>query len=537
MGDNAESVSLFQSPLPKLRVRLLPRPKPGGLLSGMRIRKKLIVLHTSFWIALALLLLLVLRPAIGRVIERADVNASKLALTALAAGATPSSIPDTQIIEGSAAELGLSPALAAHAASLAGVAIERPAQDGHGPTAIMFLGRSGGGVYYEAKASVAGSREAERRLYVIVTIALLAAYAAIVLVLEVLVLPQNVYGPIRRLLHADEAVRDGRREDELIPDSSIPADELGEIMRSRNTSIRALRTHEDELAAALATIEEVANDLKRKNHLLETARRNLADADRLASLGMMSAGIAHELNTPLAVAKGLVEAIAAKPDQGVEPARAELLVRVVRRLERLSESLLDFARMRPPHRRTTPLWRVIDEAATLVRLERKVPDGMIGSTVAHDLVVDGDSERLVQVFVNLLRNAVDAVRSLPSNAEDGLFPVGAPAVAVSAKLIERDNRRWASISVTDSGPGIDTEILPRLFEPFASTRLDARGTGLGLAVAEGIVREHGGMIMAKNMDAGRTGSVFEVVLPVDALEAGVTPPANTPPTTPREPAP
>src|SRR5690606_36800746 len=99
----------------------------------------------------------------------------------------------------------------------------------------------------------------------------------------------------------------------------MPSVELGEIMRSRNESIVRLRRQEAMLNDALERLETVAVELKRKNHLLETARRNLADQDRLASLGMMSAGIAHELNTPLAVLKGQVEGIAADPEPAFTP--------------------------------------------------------------------------------------------------------------------------------------------------------------------------------------------------------------------------
>jgi two-component system sensor histidine kinase HupT/HoxJ len=71
---------------------------------------------------------------------------------------------------------------------------------------------------------------------------------------------------------------------------------------------------------------------------------------------------------------------------------------------------------------------------------------------------------------------------------------------------------WVGLTITDNGPGIDPELLSRLFEPFVSTRLDSRGTGLGLAVADGIVREHGGVLLARNLP-GRAGAVFEVILP------------------------
>ena len=88
-------------------------------------------------------------------------------------------------------------------------------------------------------------------------------------------------------------------------------------------------------------------------------------------------------------------------------------------------------------------------------------------------------------------------------------------VQVEADISIRDGQEWVSITVTDSGPGIDSDLLSRLFEPFASTRLDAHGTGLGLAVTEGIVKEHGGLILARNR-TDRPGAVFEIMLPMHA---------------------
>lgn len=78
----------------------------------------------------------------------------------------------------------------------------------------------------------------------------------------------------------------------------------------------------------------------------------------------------------------------------------------------------------------------------------------------------------------------------------------------------RDGRSWLSLTIADTGPGVDPSILERLFEPFQSTRLDSHGTGLGLAVAEGIVREHGGVLLARNGASG--GAEFEIMLPQDA---------------------
>jgi two-component system C4-dicarboxylate transport sensor histidine kinase DctB len=306
----------------------------------------------------------------------------------------------------------------------------------------------------------------------------------------------------------------------MVPIDAMPADELGEIMRSRNRSISALRRHEADLAAALQRIEEVATDLKRKNHLLETARQNLADADRLASLGIMSAGLAHELNTPLAVIKGLAEKLHADATTGesrrsLSAVEAALMLRVVGRLERLSESLLDFARARPPRSRQTVIRPLVDEASTLVRLDREAAAATILNAVAEDLTAWCDGDRIVQVLVNLLRNAVDAARSRPSRAR----PAEQFRIEVTAAIAVRDGRRWVSITIADNGPGIDPEVLPRLFQPFATTRLDSRGTGLGLATSEGIVREHGGVLLAHNRvtpDGRIAGAEFEIVLPAEA---------------------
>jgi two-component system C4-dicarboxylate transport sensor histidine kinase DctB len=356
-------------------------------------------------------------------------------------------------------------------------------------------------------------REEVKRLYVFMVASLLLVYGLVVIALELFVLPKGVYLPIRRMLRADEAVQSGRAEAEIIPEREIPGDELGAIMRSRNDTVTRLRTQEKQTSAALLRIEEIAGDLKRKNELLEAAQRNLADADRLAALGVLSAGIAHELNTPLAVVKGLAEKVrkASISGSGLSESDAALLVRVVGRLERLSEGLLDYARVRPPQVTQAHIHALAEEAITLVRLDREAVSVTLRNEIDPALVIACDENRITQVFVNLLRNAVDAISSARR-----------PGVVVirAASLDRGDGRRWCSITISDNGPGIAPDVLARLFEPFVTTRLDAKGTGLGLAVAEGIVREHGGVLAAKNrtdpdLVLGASGAQFEVLLPAD----------------------
>lgn len=488
-----------------------PRPKLDLRRFGAwRIRRKLMALHTVFSIALAFILLLALRPAIRTVVQNAEEHACRavIELIATTSAPPPASLDGMTIRLGSAEALQLTEAEASRIRSS-----DEPVRVSHDdgwPTLAAWLPDRAAFVAVSAKDAAA--RAEMLRLYTLTVVALLVVYFLIALALEVFVLPKNVWRPIARLREADAAVQEGRREVELIPESEMPRDELGEIMRSRNDSIRKLREHEDALARALDRLELVATDLKRKNHLLESVQRNMADQDRLVSLGMMSAGLAHELNTPLAVLKGAVEQIAENPSGGVAPARAHLLLRTVNRLERLSENLLDFARVRPHTVAPVPLRRVIDESWELVRIDREAAGIDFDNAVPEDAVINGDADRLTQVFVNILRNAADAIEG------DG-------RIGATAERASRHNADWISIHIRDSGPGVDPSILPRLFEPFTTTRLDSRGTGLGLAVADGIVREHGGVILANNAPDG--GADFEIMLPVHPPAAPTSPDANS----------
>lgn len=485
-------------------------PRQVGVLAGLRVRKKLMLLHTLFSLGLAVVLLLVANPVLNQIVNSAEVVAGVTALESLRGdqGGPGLGRPGGAMVEievGDAVRLGLS----AEDVALADVE-GGPVGLGRRGEACVSVVRLEDGRYARAEVVIPGARRSVVRLYGIALVSLLSVYALIALALEVFVLPKSVYRPIRTLLDADDATRRGDHEGEIIPDTRIPADELGEIMRSHNVTVRALREKERDLARALGELERVAADLKTKNDLLEAARRNLADADRLASLGMMSAGIAHELNTPLTVASGLT-CKAARGETLSEP-EMQLLARVIGRLERLGESLLDYARLRPPAAEPVEIRGLVGEAFTLVSLDRRRGRATLTNRVSDTLCIEADQDRLLQVLVNLVRNAVDAI-----GAEGG-------EVLVTARELREEGTDWVAVRVIDDGPGIDPEVLATLFEPFVSTKLDARGTGLGLAVAQGIVGEHGGTLVARNRGPddegggagetdGGTGGVFEIILP------------------------
>ncbi len=487
------------------------RPKSKSLFAGMGIRKKLIVLHTLFSISLGVVLLIAIRPAMSKVIFVAEYDQSELIMALLLDSDGPMDRMASAHIERAHVSLGeeaaseISDAIAQQARQHPERAVPIPT-NGFASGVVRWIPQSESFVVVRSRSDRA--RAAIQLVYILVIITLVAGYGLVAAALELFVLPEHVYRPLMEIINADQAVREGDRDAEIIPEEVIPADELGSIMRSRNESILALRTKEKDLARALDRLENTAADLHKKNHLLETARKNLEGADRLASLGMMSAGIAHELNTPLAVVKGLVDKLEA--DSSLSPAEIALLARVVGRLEKLSDGLLDFARVRPPMNVQADIHKLVEEAKTLVMLDRSdsLEQGKVQiiNKIDPDTLILCDPDRLVQVFVNLIRNAVDAL--VNSEITDG-------RIDVYAELQTRDGTPWISIRVEDNGPGIDSALIDRLFEPFVSTRLDSHGTGLGLAVANGIVREHGGLLVATNRstDQGGTGAIFEVMLP------------------------
>jgi signal transduction histidine kinase len=331
----------------------------------------------------------------------------------------------------------------------------------------------------EIKISQQSYTSAVARAKLTLFLVLGSIYVLAVLLLESAIMPLYVYRPLRRMLEADTATQAGDRDRELIPTEEILADEIGHIMRSRNETVAALRRQEDELATALRRLEE---------------------QDRLVSLGLLSASVAHELNTPLAVLNGSIEKLIETTSDRHTLERLARMQRVAQRLQRISESLVGFSKLRTQQMEPIAVRPLIDEAWGLVAIDEKSSGvEFVNSVRAEDCVI-GNSDRLVQVFVNLIRNALNAIETPSGRIE----------------VRSRRQQRRVLISIKDNGRGIPTDLLPDIFDAFVTTRLDARGTGLGLTVAHGIVTQHGGTISAGNRAEG--GACLEVSLPAARSE-------------------
>jgi signal transduction histidine kinase len=241
--------------------------------------------------------------------------------------------------------------------------------------------------------------------------------------------------------------------------------------------------------------------------LIEAAKRNIADRDRLVSLGMLIAGVAHEINTPLAVLHGSVEKLIETVPEPQAQERLARMLRVTRRLQKMSIGLLDFARSRPLDQADVDMRGVIEESWGLISIDEKAQEVRFENLIPEGSFVVGDSDKLIQLFVNLLRNALHAIAPARGRVT---------VRCVDSIDSEADGKAWKVISVEDNGPGIPKGTLENVFEAFVTTRLDARGTGLGLTVAEGIVNEHRGTISASNRPEG--GARLEVKLPAALLK-------------------
>jgi two-component system NtrC family sensor kinase len=249
----------------------------------------------------------------------------------------------------------------------------------------------------------------------------------------------------------------------------------------------------------------------------QTERRRLQDqliqSEKLSAIGQLIAGIAHDLNNPLASVVGFADFLKEVPN--VPPALREPLTVIQEEAERASnivKNLLGFARKQEHQRRPTPLRPLLDATFVLLRNQLMAHRVEARIEIEPDLPApDIDPNQIQQVFVNLINNAAQAIAS-----------TGRPGrVLVRA-------RRWldgVAIDVIDDGPGMSEPVAAQVFEPFFTTKPEGEGTGLGLSISQGILREHGGRIMLFT-EEGR-GSSFTVQLPLASRPPAPPPETGT----------
>jgi two-component system NtrC family sensor kinase len=334
------------------------------------------------------------------------------------------------------------------------------------------------------------SRDSTSTAYVNLLLFYMAITGLSVLLLAYVLLTYLIVRPISRLTRSVESLASGAEHVSVKERGSAEATRLA---RTFNEMALQLRAKHDQLTSRLAELERTTQDLRNKE-------QQLIHGEKLASVGRLAAGVAHEIGNPLAAIRGLLEL---RREGDLSAAQShEFLQRVQRETERIHQiirDLLDFARLSPQADQgfeTSDLRQVIDDAVNLVKPQKESKD--IAIQVAIDprtSDVLGPRHRLTQIVLNLLLNAVDALEG------KGRIDVRAEPSADGAGV---------SLFVMDTGPGIADEMKDKLFDPFTTTKPAGKGTGLGLAVTHAIVQGLGGSIAVNNREQG--GACFEVRL-------------------------
>jgi two-component system, NtrC family, sensor histidine kinase HydH len=253
----------------------------------------------------------------------------------------------------------------------------------------------------------------------------------------------------------------------------------------------------DGLPALQQQVQIVTNRIRKVAEELQEARQHAISAESLAAAGELAAGIAHEIRNPLTSVKLLIQAAAQRhtvPEwlaQDLQVAQREIA-----RIEETIQGLLEFARPPDLNRVSHDLWRTIQRSLNLMGGRANQHNVTVEAVPPGEpVIVDGDPDQLHQILVNMLLNAIEAM------PEGGRLRVSLENVDSSEGVCR--------VVIRDSGAGIPTAILPRIFEPFVSTK--PHGTGLGLAISHRIAEEHGGKLVAANQGGG--GAVFTLELP------------------------
>ena len=235
---------------------------------------------------------------------------------------------------------------------------------------------------------------------------------------------------------------------------------------------------------------------------LKETQSKLVQAEKMSALGQLAGGIAHEINNPLSGILGLAQLVLEKTEPGSQSERdLKEIEKEVFRCKKIITSLLSFARQRPSVLEPTDLNAAVEETLVLCARQLELRNIAVEKSLSAGIPpVKADFQQLMQVFLNLFNNAMDAMPDggkLRVVTRPGFSPSGRPSVLAQ---------------VEDSGPGIPSDTLGKVFDTFFTTKPVGKGTGLGLSVCHGIVERHDGVIEAESLPAG--GTVFTVYLPV-----------------------
>lgn len=267
---------------------------------------------------------------------------------------------------------------------------------------------------------------------------------------------------------------------------------------------------------------ETRRERRRFEEEFQRQREKLFRSQKLAAIGELLAGVAHELNNPLSVVLGQASLLRRAAGEGPFAARAEKIGRAAERCARIVRNFLALARDQPASRAAVAINQVVHEAIDLLAYPLRVDGIEVRLELAEGVpVLWADGHQLHQLIANLATNAHHALRSVQ------------PPRRLTIVTGHDAAKGQAWLEVRDNGPGIPPELRPRIFESFFTTKPEGAGTGLGLPLCQDIVEDHGGTIDVQS-EPGQ-GAMFRVALPLQARPPATTMPVATPSSSPAKP--
>ncbi|RPI74835.1 MAG: sensor histidine kinase [Desulfobacteraceae bacterium] len=334
-------------------------------------------------------------------------------------------------------------------------------------------------------------------------------YSVILSFVGFLLLSRSVVRPIDRLLKMTNAYEAGGPP--LFLPEMTEHNEIGQLTASLNNMLQRLDQNKKELQTYILSLEKA-------NEKLQKAQADLIRSEKLASVGRLAAGIAHEIGNPIGIVLGYVELLA-KGDIAEEE-KKDFLQRIEHEITRISQTirqLLDFSRPAGSLKQDIHLHDII-RATVEMLAPQPLAAGVqfdLRLTTLQDRVL-ADPNQLQQVCLNIILNAADAL-----NRQEAFYKTGLAASGTfRKKLMITSGHRLDQVVLefSDNGPGVPDAHLTQIFDPFYTTKEPGQGTGLGLAVCHQIITGLGGAIWAENNQAGEGLSIF-IALPVSVPDA------------------
>jgi len=324
-----------------------------------------------------------------------------------------------------------------------------------------------------------------RLVFIILTCMLLLLFGMLIIILT----HYLIEVPVRRLVRQSSLVASGDFE-ARVPVTS--RDELGELAEAVNEMTESLGRAEKELKGWADSLENKVEERSREIMLME---EHLRRSEKLAAIGTLAAGVAHEINNPLTGI--LLYASILNSDKRLDPALSPDLERVIsetRRCAGIVKDLLEFSRESPPVKEPTDLEAILDDIINFFQKQPDFSNIVISKNYASDLpLISVDKNQIRQVFLNLVINAGQAM------------PQGG---GLEISTYHSEDGKYLCAGIKDSGEGISEENITRVFDPFFTTK--AEGTGLGLSISYGIIENNGGKIDVKSKLG--EGTTFVVML-------------------------